>query len=54
MMGDLKYQSSVDSSIAEMKSDNRLGGSKSAYNQNYKPIDPDKSPRPYDSVWSSK
>ena len=36
IMGDLKYQASVDSSIDEMKSDNRLGGSKSAYSKNYK------------------
>ena len=52
IMGDLKYQASVDSSIDEMKSDNRLGGSKSAYSKNYKPIDPNKFPRPYDAIWS--
>jgi len=52
MMGDLKYQASIDSSIGEMKSDNRLGGSKSAYSKNYKPMDPNKFPRPYDAIWS--
>ena len=52
IMGDLKYQSAVDGAIEEMKSDNRLGGSKTAYTKNYKPIDPNKFPRPYDSIWS--
>ena len=35
----------------EAASDNRLGGSKTAYRQNYKPVDPRKSPSAYDSVW---
>ena len=34
------------------QSDNRLGGSKSAYSKNYKPMDPNKFPRPYDAIWS--
>lgn len=52
IMGDLKYQGSVDGAIDEMKSDNRLGGSKTAYSKNYKPMDPNKFPRPYDAIWS--
>ena len=35
----------------EAQSDNRLGGSSTAYRKNYKPIDPNKDPRPYDSIW---
>jgi len=35
----------------EAASDNRLGGSKTAYRQNYKPVDPRKRPNPYDSIW---
>ena len=35
----------------EAESDNRLGGSKTAYRQNYKPVDPRKNPSAYDSVW---
>lgn len=52
IMGDLKYQGSVDGAIDEMKSDNRLGGSKTSYSKNYKPMDPNKFPRPYDAIWS--
>lgn len=52
MMGDLKYQGAVDGATSEMKSDNRLGGSKTAYTTNYQPQDPTKSPRPYDAIWS--
>ena len=54
IMGDLKYQGAVDGAIDEMKSDNRLGGSKTAYTQKYKPMDPNKFPRPYDAIWSSR
>ena len=53
-MGDLKYQGAVDGDIDEMKSDNRLGGSKTAYTQKYKPMDPNKFPRPYDAIWSTR
>lgn len=35
----------------ETASDNRLGGSKTAYKQNYRPVDPRKRPNPYDSIW---
>ena len=35
----------------EAASDNRLGGSKTAYRQNYRPVDPRKRPNPYDSIW---
>lgn len=52
IMGDLKYQASVDGAMDEMKSDNRLGGSKTAYTKNYRPMNPNKFPRPYDAVWS--
>lgn len=52
IMGDLKYQGAVDGAIDEMKSDNRLGGSKTSYTKNYQPIDPNKFPRPYDAIWS--
>ena len=52
MMGDLKYQGAVDGASSEMKSDNRLGGSKTAYTTNYQPQDPTKSPKPYDAIWS--
>tara|TARA_B100001063_G_C16761792_1_gene556342 strand:- start:17 stop:1651 length:1635 start_codon:yes stop_codon:yes gene_type:complete len=52
MMGDLKYQGSVDGAIDEMRSDNRLGGSKTSYRKNYKPVDPNKFPRPYDAIWT--
>lgn len=54
IMGDLKYQSSVDGALDEMQSDNRLGGSKTAYTTKYKPVDPNKFPRPYDSIWSTR
>ena len=54
IMGDLKYQGVVDGAIDEMKSDNRLGGSKTAYTQKYKPMDPNKFPRPYDAIWSTR
>ena len=43
--------------IVETESDNRLGGSKSqydnrtAYRSNYKPMDPRKFPNPYNSMW---
>tara|TARA_B110001450_G_scaffold237_1_gene345 strand:- start:1963 stop:3264 length:1302 start_codon:yes stop_codon:yes gene_type:complete len=52
IMGDLKYQGAVDGATHEMKSDNRLGGSKTAYTKNYQPVDPTKSPKPYDAIWS--
>lgn len=35
----------------EAASDNRLGGSKTAYKKNYKPVDPRKRPSAYDSIW---
>ena len=35
----------------EASSDNRLGGSSTAYKRHYKPVDPRKNPRPYDSIW---
>ena len=54
IMGDLKYQAAVYGAVSEMKSDNRLGGSKTAYTTKYKPIDPNKFPRPYDAIWSSR
>ena len=37
--------------LKEAQSDNRLGGSKTAYKKNYKPLDPRKQPRPYNSIW---
>ena len=43
--------------VNEKQSDNRLGGSKSqydnrtAYRSNYKPVDPRKFPNPYNSMW---
>ena len=52
IMGDLKYQGAVDGATHEMKSDNRLGGSKTSYTKNYQPVDPTKSPQPYDAIWS--
>ncbi len=54
IMGDLKYQGATDGAIDEMKSDNRLGGSKTAYTKKYKPMDPNKFPRPYDAIWSTR
>ena len=47
------YAPNLPSSVAlkEAQSDNRLGGSKTAYKKNYKPIDPRKQPRPYNSIW---
>jgi hypothetical protein len=47
------YAPNLPSSAAlkEARSDNRLGGSKTAYKKNYKPIDPHKQPRPYNSIW---
>ena len=47
------YAPNLPSSAAlkEAQSDNRLGGSKTAYKKNYKPIDPRKQPRPYNSIW---
>ena len=43
---------SKEESRLEAKSDNRLGGAKSAYKKNYKPVDPRNQPRPYDSAWN--
>ncbi len=54
LMGSNEFYKTTSSGLAEMKNDNRLGGSKtlfSGYTTKYRPRDPRKRPNPYDSIW---
>ena len=54
LMGSNEFYKSTSYGLEEMKSDNRLGGSKtlfSGYTTKYRPRDPRKRPNPYDSIW---
>ena len=60
-MGSNEYYNSSAKLNKERNSDNRLGGSsklynkkvnnQSAYTNKYRPVDPRKKPKPYDSIW---
>ena len=61
LMGSNEYYNSSGKLNKERNSDNRLGGSsklynkkvnnQSAYTNKYRPVDPRKKPKPYDSIW---
>ena len=64
LMGSNEYYNSSAKLNKERNSDNRLGGSsklynkkvskvnnQSAYSNKYRPVDPRKKPKPYDSIW---
>ena len=54
LMGSNEFYKTSAAGVSETQSDNRLGGSKtlfSGYTTKYRPRDPRKRPKPYDSIW---
>ena len=54
LLGSNEYYKTGSSGLMEKESDNRLGGTKTlftGYTTNYRPQDPRKGVKPYDSIW---
>ena len=54
LLGNKDYYKTSSSGLGEKQTDNRLGGSKtlySGYTTKYRPQDPRKGVKPYDSIW---